>query len=150
MSSGVSWSPPELMRFWSHSDDFPTFGAFLTWQNGSNLGVLGILWRTHGRDGTKRESGGIFSTLCIKFVTGFRAVYGDCAITDALGFFYNETIWIFMMNLSVWFWYFFFSDGFVQLPSVSASGPPGGTHPGFPGQTLLSSDGHHEQAVLPM
>ena len=46
----VSWPPPKLIRLWSWSVDLPNFGAY--W-NRSNLGLPGIIWKMHGRNGVK-------------------------------------------------------------------------------------------------
>ena len=47
--------------------------------------LLGIFWRTHGRDGLKRGSGGIFLTLCTEScLVCHWSISGDCAIADAL------------------------------------------------------------------
>ena len=49
----VSWPPSELISLWLRCGDFSNFGAILTKWNGSNLGFLGIFWKTHGEIGLK-------------------------------------------------------------------------------------------------
>ena len=43
----------ELIRLWPRSVDFSNFGAILTSWNGSNLGLPGISWGTHGGNSLK-------------------------------------------------------------------------------------------------
>ena len=53
LHTDVSWPPSKLVRLWSWSVDFSHFGVILTWWNRSNLGFLGISWRTHWGNGLK-------------------------------------------------------------------------------------------------
>ena len=67
----VSLPPLETFWFWSWVVDFPTLDTTLIERNGSYLRFPGIFLRTHRR-------------TPVQFVTGFRAVGGDCAMPDAL------------------------------------------------------------------
>ena len=61
-----------FMAWW-----FPTFLCIFDLKNEWNLGVLDILWRTHGRDGHKRKSTSIFFTLCIESCLVCHWFYGS-------------------------------------------------------------------------
>ena len=52
LHADVSWSPSELISWWTWSVD-SNFGAILTEWNGSNLGFPGIFRRTQGGNGLK-------------------------------------------------------------------------------------------------
>ena len=107
LHAGVSWSLSELVRLAPQFLDFSNFGAILTSWNRSNLGFpgilfvlcgfsswcpfdwnwsylrfLGIIW---GACGSKCQggSGGIFSTLCVKF--WLVVTYDDLATSGARG-----------------------------------------------------------------
>ena len=70
---------------------FSYFGAFYLKKWMKCVGSK-IFWRTHGRDGLKKESGDIFSFLFFDYCLVCQRIYavdGDCANTDALIFFEN-------------------------------------------------------------
>ena len=53
LHADVSSPLSKLISLWPRSVDFSNFGTILTQWNGSNLGFLGISWRTHRENGLK-------------------------------------------------------------------------------------------------